>query len=266
MSNFCFLCSWKIVKELLALAGITRLRRWMHKWPDSLCVCRKLEVQIQEWKAELWPFHVSAGHTDSSLRRKVLLFLAWLRDSFLWVVPWEAGMERKTVCGCVCGIILWICVEGRVFFYGEFRAAINGVEAVWRSGGRTLGVGGGGGGGVIKLIWSWMPQRHGRCELATHPDRNLSRLHCCFVFQINWPLKITLRPSQHYWCTFSSLQLKVCTPHAALSPRSQRLLAPLVTENKLGLHIRAKKDRGGKWTIKGGRNNTVHQSECTDCR
>ncbi len=97
-----------------------------------------------------------------------------------------------------------------------------------------------------------MPQRRGRCERATLPDRNLSRLHHCFVFQINWPLKIALRPSQHYWCTFSSPQLKVCKPHAALSPRSRRLLAPLVTENKLGLHIRAEHDCRGKEQLKAG--------------
>lgn len=130
--------------------------------------------------------------------------------------------EKTCLCLFVvslCGVIA-ICVAGRDFFYREFRVAIKGVETVEKCGEVLVVLGEleAGGGGVLKLIWSWMPQRHGRCELATHPDRNLSRLHRCFVFQINWPLKIALRPSQHYWCTFSSPQLKVCTPHAALSP------------------------------------------------
>lgn len=177
---------------------------------------------------------LSAGHTDSSLRRKVLLFLAELRDSFLWVAPLDGEKVFVSVCVCVrvvilCGIIAWIWVV-------EFTVAIKGVETARERGEvvvvlRELEAGGG---GVFKLIWSWMPQRRGRCGLATHPDRNLSRLHHCFVFQINWPLKIALHPSQHYWCTFFLPSIKSVHPTC-----STRLLAPLVTENKLGLHIRA---------------------------
>lgn len=146
-------------------------------------------------------------------------------------------MERKSVCVCVCvviwcGIIAWI-------WAAEFTVAIKGVETEKECGEvvvvlRELEAGAG---GVFKLIWSRMPQRHGRCELATHPDRNLSRLLRCFVFQINWPLKIALRPSQHYWCTFFLPSIKSVYPTC-----SPRLLAPLVTENKLGLHIRAEQD------------------------
>lgn len=152
--------------------------------------------------AELCPFHVWAGHTGSSLRRKVLLFLAKLRDSFLWVSSWEAGMERKTVCGCVWWLV-WdnstsLCLWERFFFFQKRVQSCNKggweqwvqVEKCWLYCGSWRG---GGGGcdvvwGLFKLIWSGKPQRHGRCERATHPDRNLSRLHRCFVFQINWPL------------------------------------------------------------------------------
>ncbi len=156
------------------------------------------------------------------------------------------------VCVCVCGDFVLdksvnLCCRERFFYRVQSynKRGRDSVEKWWKYSGSWSG-----GGEVFKLIWSRMPQRHGRCDLATHPDRNLSRLHHCFVFQINWPLKIALRPSQHYWCTFSSPQLKVCTPHAALSPRSQWLLAPLVTENKLGFHIRAYQDCGVKEQLK----------------
>lgn len=74
---------------------------------------------IQEYVAQLWPFHVSAGHTDGRLKGKVLLFLA-----VRWEAPFcrslcEKQRWRENVSVCVCGEFVWgnsnLCCRERFF-------------------------------------------------------------------------------------------------------------------------------------------------------
>lgn len=58
-----------------------------------VCVCAD---QSQQRLSELWPVHISAQHSDSSLKSKVLLFLAELRDAIL------CGGEKPGCVGVVC--------------------------------------------------------------------------------------------------------------------------------------------------------------------
>lgn len=66
----------------------------------SLLVCKRIVClcgdQIQQRLSELWPVRIFTQHPDSKLRRKVMLFLAELRDSIL------CYREKHLCVGVVC--------------------------------------------------------------------------------------------------------------------------------------------------------------------
>lgn len=72
-----------------------------------MCLCRD---QIQQRLSELWPVQIFAQHSDSSLKRKVVLFLAELRDSIL------RYREKRLCVGGVC-----VGYFGYTFFYTQIR-------------------------------------------------------------------------------------------------------------------------------------------------
>lgn len=64
----------------------------------SCLVCKRIVClcgdQIQQRLSELWPVTIFVQHSDSSLRRKFVLFLAEFRDSIL------CDIEKKHLFVC----------------------------------------------------------------------------------------------------------------------------------------------------------------------